>query len=220
MNSVSLPCSQCAREIAVTPDAEGRAIACPYCQSATVVPSLAVAARSLVPDFTETLRRAHEATDSIFNDQDDDGDSLFGGNDTPRKLVVPATVPPSTAPTERTDSLQATLRIPGLPELQPMRSSTAAPIASTPTYVPTEALSENPFEDLVEEPTVEDSGALVEDEIEGEIEPERKPFPFKNLLIAALAAYAALSTSVAAWGWLRTAPTTKTTTPPGAVNRH
>ena len=194
MNPIAFACSHCAQSITVPPEGAGRAIPCPRCHQATLVPSapaprLATANRDLGPDFSETLRKARESTDSIFNDQDDEGDSLFGGSDTPRKPIIPA----SSTPTALKDPHQSTLRIPGLPE---------PPAAFVPQAV---SNPNNPFEDLIAESATENSGGMEASGAMQEI-PESEPpsaSPWKNLLIGALSLYAAAITAVAAWGWLR-----------------
>lgn len=193
MNPIAFACSHCAQSITVPPEGAGRAIPCPRCNQATLVPSapaLATALRDLGPDFSETLRKAQESTDSIFNDQDEESDSLFGGNDTPRKPIIPA----SSTPTALKDPHQATLRIPGLP------------VPPATAFVP-QAVSNpnNPFEDLIAESATENSGGM---EASGALQEIPEPEPasaslWKNLLIGALSLYAAAITAVAAWGWLR-----------------
>jgi len=190
------------------------------------VPVTVGAAPDLGPDFTETLRKAREATDSIFNDQDHDGDSLFGGSDTQRKPIVPPMTPISTTP-PKSDAHQRTVRIPDFP---PIQNGLHTPTATRTAFVPTpvelpEAVRGNPFEDLSVETSPEASGDLPpieEPDDDGEDafdESDVRSFPWKNAVIAALACYAILATGVAAWGWLRTASAAKGV-PPAAANRH
>ncbi len=229
MNPISFTCSHCSRGITVPPDAAGRAVPCPHCKQAILVPSATPARPAPTPvkvllggdgdqgpDFTETLRKAREATDSIFHDQDEEGDSLFGGSDAPRKLFVPPAVTvTSQTPTGVSDSSQPTMRVPGLPSLPPIQSGSGTPLARAP-FVPSPsvvlpALPLNPFEDLSTDSSPEasgdlqSSGAMVEDEEEIEAdEAVRRGFPWKNSIIAALAFYALVVTGLAAWGWMRT----------------
>ncbi len=230
MNPILFACPQCSQSLAVAPDAAGRAVTCPQCHRAALAPipiPVAVgAAPDLGPDFTETLRKAREATDSIFNDQDDDGDSLFGGSDTSRKPIVPPMTPVSTA-APKSDPHQQTVRIPGLPDFPPNRNGYHTPTSTRTAYVPTPvelpapALG-NPFEDLIADASPEASGDLPPDEEfddEDDFEePEARPFPWKNAVIAALALYAILATGFAAWGWLRTPDAAKGT--PAATSKH
>lgn len=222
MNPITFPCTHCSQSLTVPPDAVGRAVPCPHCRQAILVPP-APALRAAVPvksrgvesdqgpDFSETLRKAREATDSIFHDHDDEGDSLFGEGDTPRRLFVPPPAPAaSQTPTALTDPTQPTLRIPGLPNLPPIRSGSTPPLAERAVFVPRpSAASDNPFEDLSTDSSpdgsdddLQSSGAMVEDD--GDEDAVRRAFPWKNLLIATLAIYAAVATAFAAWGWLRT----------------
>ena len=244
MNPILFPCSHCSHGITVPPEAVGKAVPCPNCKQAILVPTLqasnttpnripsghlagaptTVAGRDQGPDFTETLRKARESTDSIFNDQDDDGDSLFGSNAMPRKPIVPISHASSTTPTVLTDSSQATLRIPGLPEVPALRSAPSPPTTTRSSYLPSPApltAAGNPFEDLTADFSLEDSGnmqpsgAMEEEELEN---PESNSFPVKNLLILGLAIYAAIMTAVALWGWLRIAPANGSN-PPAVNNR-
>ena len=226
MNPISFPCTHCSQNITVSPDAAGRAVPCPHCKQAILVPNAAPGRSAPTPvkvraagegdqgpDFTETLRKAREATDSIFHDQDDEGDSLFGGSDTPRKLFVPPPIAmPSQTPTVLSDPSQPTLRVPGLSILPPIASAT--PPTSRAVFVPSasvrhSAASANPFEDLSIDSSpdasgdIQPSGAMVDDEVESE-EKVARPFPWKSALIAGLMIYALAVTVLAAWGWLRT----------------
>lgn len=239
MNPILFPCSHCSQGITVPPESAGKAVPCPNCKRATLVPTLlassstpnripsghlagaatTVAGRDQGPDFTETLRKARESTDSIFNDQDDDGDSLFGSNAMPRKPIVPISHASSTTPTVLTDSSQATLRVPSLPDLAPIRSAPFTPTSTRSAHVPSPTPvtpSGNPFEDLTADFSLEasgnmqPSGAMEEEDPE---EPESKPLPIKNLLILGLAIYAAVMTAVALWGWLRIAPANGSNSP-------
>lgn len=215
MNPISFACSHCSQRITVPPETAGRAVPCPNCKQATLAPmalsatpvGAQAAYRDQGPDFSETLRRARESTDSIFNDQDDEGDSLFGGGESSRKPILPATSPASKTPTVSADAHQATMRVPGLPNLPPIRSD-SPPAATRATFVP-HAVStpSNPFEDLVVGEDLEDSGGL---RAEGAIEeedneaPPPQSFPLKNVLIVALTLYGVCMTIVAIWGWVRT----------------
>jgi len=241
MNPISFSCSHCSQSVTVPPDAAGRAVPCPHCKQAILVPNPA-SARAMPtpakirrgsggdqgPDFTETLRKAREATDSIFHEQEDEGDSLFGGSDTPRRLIVPPAAATSQTPTTLADPSQPTLRVPGLPALPPIQTGSASPLATRAVYVPTSApvVPDNPFEDLIAESSSKASGDLQadgamveEDEEEAEAEESpRRPFPWKNLLIAALMLYAMLMTALAAWGWLRS-PDAAKIAPPSNVGK-
>ena len=240
MNPISFSCSHCSQGITMPPDAAGRAVPCPHCKQAILVPD-APPARSaptpvkvslggkadLGPDFTETLRKAREATDSIFHDQDDEGDSLFGGSDTPRKLFVPPPVAvTSQTPTGFGDLVQPTLRVPGLPSLPPIASGLGTSLATSALYVPVAAPAAplNPFEDLSTGPSAEASGdlepigAMVEENEESEVA-IRRSFPWKNVLIVTLALYALAITALTGWGWLRT-PEAPKGTPANAVGKH
>ena len=228
MNPILSQCPQCLQSLAVTPDAAGRAVTCPQCQRAALAPISIAAARAADqgPDFTETLRKARESNDSIFNDQDDDGDSLFGGSGTQRKPIVPPVTPVSTSP-PRSDPSQHTVRIPGLPDFPPGRNGLHTPTSTRTTYVPTPVelpapVLGNPFEDLATDASPEASGDLppseeFDDEDDFE-EPEAPAFPWKNALIATLALYAILATAAAAWGWLRTPDAVKGV--PAATSKH
>ena len=209
MNPISFSCSHCARAITVPPEGAGRAVPCPHCKQATLVPNAGVGRTAPIPvkvragdqgpDFTETLRKAREATDSIFHDQDDEGDSLFGGSDAPRKLFVPPPVSPqSQTPTALSDPSQPTLRVPGLSNLPPI--SIGNPFADLSIDSPPDAAGD-----------LQASGAMVEDD-EGEQDPEvvaHRTFPWKNAIISALMLYGVVMTGLAAWGWLRTPETSK-----------
>ena len=237
MNPISFPCSHCSLSITVPPDASGRAVPCPHCKQATLVPAaIAQPIRPLKsrngadgdqgPDFSETLRKAREATDSIFHDHDDEGDSLFGGNDTPRKLFVPALPGAAQTPTALADPSQPTLRVPGLSNLPPIPANASTPVATRALFVPAPLAdgTANPFEDLVTETSLEGSsnmqpsGAMVEEEVEAE-EVVRRPFPWKNLIIAALALYAIAATALAAWGWFRSPDPAKSSPLPSTGKR-
>ncbi len=229
MNPILFACPQCSQTLAVAPDAAGRAVTCPQCQRGALAPMpVAIGTPSdQGPDFTETLRKAREATDSIFNEQDDDGDSLFGGSDTQRKPIVPPMTPVSTTP-PKSDPNQQTVRIPGLPEFPPNRNGYHTPTATRTAYVPTPVelptpVLGNPFEDLITDASPEASGDLPPgaelDDEDGFEEPEAPAFPWKNAVIAALALYAILATGFAAWGWLRT-PDAARGVPPAAANKH
>ena len=228
MNPILFPCPHCSQSLAVSPDEAGRAVTCPQCQRTVLapVPVTVGIAPDLGPDFTETLRKAREATDSIFNDQDDDGDSLFGGNDTQRKPIDPPMTPVSTTP-PKSDPHQRTVRLPDFP---PNRNGFHTPTATRAAFVPTPVevpapVLGNPFEDLSVDtspeassdlPPVEESGDDEEDAFE---ESEIRSFPWKNAGIAALAFYAILITGIAAWGWLRT-PDSAKGVPPATANKH
>ena len=224
MNPILFACPQCSQSLAVAPDAAGRAVTCPHCQRAVSAPMPVAGAADQGPDFTETLRKAREATDSIFNDQDDDEDSLFGGIDPPRKPIVPPMIPGSTTPL-RSDPNQRTVRPPGRPDFPPIRNGVPPPMSTRTTYVPTPVelpapVLGNPFEDLSVDTSPEASGDLpsseeLDDEDDFE-EPEASAFPWKNAVIAALALYAILATGAATWGWLRT-PDAAKGTPPAAT---
>ena len=58
MNPILFACPQCSQNLAVAPDAAGRAVTCPQCQRTALAPMpVAVgAAPDQGPDFTETLR--------------------------------------------------------------------------------------------------------------------------------------------------------------------
>lgn len=226
MNPILFACPQCSQSLAVAPDAAGRAVTCPQCHRAALapIPVALGAAPDQGPDFTETLRKAREATDSIFNDQDDDGDSLFGGSDTPRKPIVPPMIPASMTP-PRSDPHQRTVRIPGLPDFPPIRNGFPTPTATRTAFVPTPVdlpapVLGNPFEDLIADASPEASGDLPPseefDDEDGFEEPEAPAFPWKNAVIAALTLYAILATGAASWGWLRT-PDAAKGAPPAAT---
>ncbi len=232
MNPILFPCSHCSETITVPPDVQWRALPCPHCKQVTLVPTAVVeqgsptlalrvpiirlsgAPSSTVgvhhdqgPDFTETLRKAREATDSIFNDEDEDSDSLFGSQVTPRKLVIPPHAH-SVTPLSIPDPSQATLRIPGLPELPPIKISSS----TTPT-VKTALMQQNPFDDLTLASALNNSGDF---QLVDAKEPE--PKSWKNLLIVALSTYAVVITAVAVWGWVRTTPVKPSVTHP-SVNK-
>ena len=160
MHPILFPCSHCSETITVPPDVQWRALPCPHCKQVTLVPTAVVeqgsptlalrvpmvrlsgapsstigVPRDQGPDFTETLRKAREATDSIFNDEDEDSDSLFGSQVTPRKLVIPPHAQ-SLTPPSIPDPSQATLRIPGLPELPPIRLGSPTPTTQTAKPLP------------------------------------------------------------------------------------
>lgn len=224
MNPIQFPCSHCSETITVPPDVQWRALPCPHCKQVTLVPvgvagqgtpTLALRVpivrlsgapgstigvpRDLGPDFTETLRKAREATDSIFNDEDEDSDSLFGSQVTPRKLVIPPHAQ-SLTPPSIPDPSQATLRIPGLPELPPIRPGSPTPATATVKPLP---VKQNPFGDFTAESSPNNSGDF-------QLVDAKEPvlFPWKNSLVAVLSAYAVLMTAVAIWGWFRTTTTT------------
>ncbi len=237
MNPILFPCSHCSETITVPPDVQWRALPCPHCKQVTLVPTAVVeqgsptlalrvpmvrlsgapsstigAPRDQGPDFTETLRKAREATDSIFNDEDEDSDSLFGSQVTPRKLVIPPHAQ-SLTPPSIPDPSQATLRIPGLPELPPIRLGSPTPTTQTAKPLP---VRENPFGDFTVASSPDNSGDF-------QLVDAKEPvlLPWKNLLIAVLSTYAALITAVAIWGWLRTTTTTpaKPSAPTPSVNK-
>ena len=254
MNPISFVCTHCSRSVTVAPDAAGRAAPCPHCKQVILVPALATALGTPTmrvpgpatggppssgvggdrdgdqgPDFTETLRKAREETDSIFHDHDDGGDSLFGGGDTPRKPIAPSTPLAMSAPQVRSDPSQPTMRVPGLPSLPPIAKTPPPPAVARPVYAVPVPTSANPFADLSDElPAGSPEGADAdggidggkEEDAEAELEdaaPRR--FPWKNLIIALLTVYALAMTAIAAWGWLRNTDAGKGVAPATPIRR-
>lgn len=212
MNPIAFTCSFCSRPVAAPATLAGRMDTCPHCQSPVLVPVRTSAlsatpsnakAIPALPDFGSSLRLARDATDSIFHDPAEDGDSLFGPADTSRKPVMPAAAPTATA--------KSTARIPGLSNA-PRQRAMVTPIAIPAPFVPAVAIAVNPFESLADEEEIEDSARMnPPDDASEEVDSvAARPIPWKNLLIGALALYSVSITVIAAWGWLRTAPAAHT----------
>lgn len=176
MQPLTFPCSACGRRMGVGLALAGKPVRCPHCQQVVTAPATAPPAPPAGPPPAANPGR--EAIESIFSDPEESEDSLFAPAKV-RQVEMPGGNDRLSRPTPLT-----------------LRALAAEDEAKPPAPPP----AEDPWllADEGSAPGVMPAPARARQASAG------RPLAWKPIAVAALAAYAAVTTVLAVWGWLRT----------------
>jgi DNA-directed RNA polymerase subunit RPC12/RpoP len=211
MQTLTFPCPVCGRRMGVGLDLAGRPVRCPHCRQVVVAPAPTGPSDRPAPSVADDrpppsepdflapnfLPPRREGAESIFGEPGDEDESVFASARPPRPSL-PGESGDAAGPDERTEVMSA--EVPAAPPSRPAPSVSTEPDIRASAFVPPSpkpADAPDPWAKLDDAPP---APAVV---------PVAPPDPpaVRRLkwAVAGLAAYAAVATGVAVWGWVRAA---------------